>query len=182
MTNYLGEFFRSRRVEWQLSLGQLARLAGYRNLNKGMRNILRFERDGTIRGDLLVALAEALDIDWPVVEELAERDRQERLRAWEAWVDEPITPHMIVRYMAAVYGRKPLPDEIKTTDEAERYACGYAKDHRWRVWLVLSRRLSVWISAIGEIESREEARPNYPVLPHSHLRGDKRPLWFDFGR
>ena len=44
MANHLGEFFRSRRVEWKLSLGQLACVAGYRNVNKGVRRILQFEQ------------------------------------------------------------------------------------------------------------------------------------------
>lgn len=34
MTNHLGDFFRRRRVERGLSLGQLAGLAGYRNVDK----------------------------------------------------------------------------------------------------------------------------------------------------
>jgi len=107
--NNLGDFFRDRRIERGLSLTQLARLVGYRNLNKGMRNILRFERDGTIRDDLLVALAEALEVDWCIVEELTDKDRQERLREWKEWANEPIPMYMVVRYMAAVYGKKPLP-------------------------------------------------------------------------
>lgn len=179
MTNHLGDFFHHRRIERGLSLGQLARLVRYRNTNKGTRRILRFERDGTIQPDLLVKVAEALGIDWGIVEELADKDRQERLREWEAWADEPIPMYMIVRYLAAVYGRKSLPDEIRTPDEAERYACGYAREHRWRVCLVLSRRQSVWISAHGEVEFRQKARPGQPIVPSSTLRD--RPFWFDLG-
>lgn len=179
MTNTLGNFFRNRRIEKGLSLGQLARLARYKNTNKGVRRILHFEHYGTITDGLLVTLAEALEIDWNVVEELAEQDWQERRRAWESWASEPIPMYMVVRYMAAIYGQHVVPNDIQTADEAEEYACDYARQHRWRVCLVLSRRRCVWISASGEVERREEAGPDQLGLPISHVRGDRRPLWFD---
>jgi hypothetical protein len=97
--------------------------------------------------DLLVNVAEALDIDWPTIERLAQADRQERLREWEAWVNEPVPMQLIVRLMAAVYARRTAPSEIETPVDAEVWACNFARQHRCQVCLVLSRRWSVWIDA-----------------------------------
>jgi transcriptional regulator with XRE-family HTH domain len=110
MTNHLRDYFRGRRQRRGLSLGQLARLLGYRNVSKGSNRIARFERAGAVPADLLLHLADALGIDPPTVEDLLERDRQGRLRGWEAWVSEPVPIRLIVRYMPAVYGQVALPE------------------------------------------------------------------------
>ena len=75
MTN-LGSFIRAERVGRGLTLGQLARLVGYRNLNKGARRLACLEHTGTATPVLLVNVAEALALDWTTVERLAEEDRQ----------------------------------------------------------------------------------------------------------
>ncbi len=72
--------------------------------------------------------------------------------------------------MAAVYARKALPEGIKTPVEAESWACGFAREHRWRACLVVSRRLFVWIDAFGLVEARTEARPDQPNVPVGGLR------------
>jgi transcriptional regulator with XRE-family HTH domain len=167
----LGAFIHAERLKRGLTLGQLARLVGYRNLNKGSRRIAYLEQTGRATLDLLVNVAEALDIDWPTVERLAEEDRQERLRAWEACVSEPTPMQLVVRLMAAIYVRKSLPVEITTPEQAESWACGFARQHRCRVCLVLSRRWSVWIDANGHIEARTEARPSEPNVPYMQIRG-----------
>jgi hypothetical protein len=120
---------------------------------------------------LLVSVAEALDLDWAIVERLIEDDNNERLRAWEQWASEPVPMCLIVRLMAAVYVRRALPTEITMPDDAEAWACGFARQHRWRVCLVLSRRWSVWIDAEGQIEARTEARPGEQNMPFMEVRG-----------
>jgi transcriptional regulator with XRE-family HTH domain len=125
MINNLGNFFHDQRVSQGLSLGELARQVGYRNVSKGSNKICRFEREGLVTEDLLAALADALGIDLQTVERLIEQDRQEHLQAWEEWVSEPVPMQLIVRYMAAVYGRVKLPEEITTPEQAEVFACNY---------------------------------------------------------
>ena len=175
MARHLGEFFRSRRIEQGLSLGQLARLAGYRNVNKGVRRILRFEQDCVVRNDLLVRMTEALKIsDYDLYTALCDHFHEQHLQE----ANELFQPYLVVRYLAAIYGRHELPAEIATAVEAERYACDYARSHRWRVCLVLSRRRCVWISASGTVERREEMLVGPVQLPVSHVRGNSRPLWF----
>lgn len=53
----------------------LARLVGYRNVQKGVRRILRLERDGHASDTLIANVAEALGIEFGTVLDLQERDR-----------------------------------------------------------------------------------------------------------
>ena len=100
--SHLGDYFRTECKCQMLTPSQVARRLGYRNINKGVRRLLLFERTGTIKADLLVKLVQELHMDWQIIEELAEEDRQERLRAWEAWANEPVPMRVVVRLMAAV--------------------------------------------------------------------------------
>ena len=170
MTN-LGSFIRAERVGRGLTLGQLARLVGYLNLAKGARRIACLEQTGMGRADLLANIAEALILDWTTLERLAEQDRKDRLREWERWVSEPVPMYLVVRLMGAVYAWRTLPSEIETPVEAEAWACTYARQHRCRVCLVLSRRWSVWIDADGQVEARTEARPGEPNMPLMQVCG-----------
>lgn len=172
MANNLGNFFHEQRIRHGLSLGDLARLVGYRNVSKGANRIARFERFGTVREDLLAALADALGIELQTVESLIDQDRQEHLRAWEEWVSEPVPMCLIVRYMPAVYGTVKLPEEITTHEQAETFACEYAKQHRRKVCLALSRRHSVWIDGEGQVYARTEASPDDLNVPFMRLKGN----------
>jgi len=71
----------------------------------------------------------------------------------------------IARYLAAVYGRVPLPAEITTPELAEAFGCEYAKQHGQKVCLALSRKNSVWIDAQGQVYARTEATPEEASLP-----------------
>jgi transcriptional regulator with XRE-family HTH domain len=178
MTTNLGRYFRAQRIDRGLSLGQIARMVGYRNVSKGANRIARFERDGIVNELLLIHLAEALEIDLPTVEDLMEQDRQEYLRAWEAWVNQPVPMCLVVKYLPAVYGSKELPEGVKTPEDAEKYACDYARRNRRQVCLAVSRRLSVWVNKEGEVEARTEATPEQPNMPYMRLRGSNgRFLW-----
>jgi transcriptional regulator with XRE-family HTH domain len=181
MPNHLGTYFRERRQQQGLTLGQLARMVGYRNVSKGSNKIVRFEREGAITEELLALLAEALHIDLPTVEELIEQDRKERLRAWEEWANKPEPMQLIVKYIPAVYGTVPLPPAAKTPEEAEAFACGYAKQHGRRVCLAVSRRLSIWINKEGQVEARTEAKPDSPNMPFMKLKGSPRKFLMGFG-
>ena len=45
--SHLGDAFMARRLDRKLTTGQLARLAGYRNLTRGANRIHGFEAGGT---------------------------------------------------------------------------------------------------------------------------------------
>jgi transcriptional regulator with XRE-family HTH domain len=181
MANNLGNYFHEQRLQQGLSLGELARKVGYRNVSKGANRIARFEREGRVTEDLLATLAEALGIDLQTVEALIDQDRQEHLRAWEEWVSEPVPMCLIVRYLAAVYGTVPLPQEITTHEQAEAFACEYAKQHGRKVCLAFSRRHSVWIDAQGEVYARTEATPDDPNVPFMRLQGSGKGFLMRFG-
>jgi len=151
--------FKSERLAKNLSLGDLARLVGYKNVAKGANRIIRFEREGVITDELLIKLAKALDIDWATVEALAQQDRKEHVEAWTEWADEPVPMKLVLRLIAAVYSTCQLPEEITTPEKAERYACDVARMRRMQVCLVLNRRKSVWIDADGTVLRRTEATP-----------------------
>jgi hypothetical protein len=90
MATNLAHCFQARRRDRGLRLGQRARLLGYRNVSQGAHRIVRFEREGVIDEPLLGPLAGVLRVDVPTVEQLIRQDREESLRAWEAWVNEPV--------------------------------------------------------------------------------------------
>lgn len=170
----LRSHFNSIRLAKKLSLGDLARLVGYQNIAKGANRIVRFERNGIIDDELLIKLARALAINWATVEELAEQDRQEHIEAWLKWADEPVPMKLVVRLMAAVYSTCPLPDEITTPEEAERYACTVARLWQMQICLVLNRRQSVWIGVDGTVLRRTEATPfGNPNEPWMQVRGKR---------
>ena len=161
--------------------GQLARLLGYKNASKGANKVIRFEQEGTVSDELLVKLAEVLDIELTVIEGLVERDRQEYLREWERWVNEPVPMQLLVKLVAAWFGSKALPEYIKTPEEAQAYACELAKGQRKKVCLVVSRRLSIWINEEGRVYLRSHAQPDQPNVPWVSLQGSRRRFLFGLG-
>lgn len=113
-----------------------------------------------------------MSIDLPTLEELLEEERQERLRRWERWVRQPAPMQIIFRIKLTVFLSKLLPPEITTQEEAEAYACEYARQNGVRLCLVLSRRQSIWINADGLVEARFESTPDCPDLPLLRLVGN----------
>jgi hypothetical protein len=181
MSNHLGTHFQEKRIQQGLSLGDLARMVGYKNVSKGSNRIALFEREDTVKEDLLVKLAEALDIDLPTVERLIEQDHQDRQREWEQWVSQPVPMKVIVKYLPAVYGTVDLPEAVTTPEQAEAFACEYAMQHRRQVCLAVSRRLSIWIDREGQVYARTEARPDTPNAPYMRLRGGTSRFLLGFG-
>lgn len=56
----------------------------------------------------------------------------------------PIEPHLVAQIMCAVYSTKRIPFELQASREAmEEFASAFAKERKWRVWLVLSKRIRV---------------------------------------
>jgi len=143
MTSKLGEYCRTQRIAKGLTLGQLAVQVGYRNLGKGTNRLHQFETTGEIHSELLGKIVQVLGLDAALIRQLIEQDHQEYLGEWNAWADEPIKPHMVIRLIPGVYQRRELPDDALTPDAAEQYALQFAKEHHWKICLVISRRMSV---------------------------------------
>ncbi|MGO9571926.1 MAG: AAA family ATPase [Desulfomonilaceae bacterium] len=173
LNKHFRNYFRRQRELKGISLGPLAEMIGYRNRNKGARLILNFEREGIISGDLLKKLIDALEVDPQGMIQAMEKDKAE----WEQWVNEPVPMQMIIRPIPAVNLLHPMPPEIKTTEEAEKYAQSYAKEKGFRVCLVVSRRESLWIGGDGEITCRTFAKPGVPNIPYATLGGRRKFLF-----
>jgi transcriptional regulator with XRE-family HTH domain len=146
MTTHLSRFFRQRREARKLSFGDLARRLGYKNISKGSNRVIKFERDARIQPDLFRKLVAVLEISVEDIRRCVEADKAQ----WEAWADEPIEPHLVVRVMCAVYSTKRIPVELQSSQAAmEEFASAFAKERKWRVWLVLSKRTRVWFDEKG---------------------------------
>jgi transcriptional regulator with XRE-family HTH domain len=171
MESKLAEHFRNARLNKGLTIGELTRLVGYKNVSKGANRITAFERGGGIHADLCCKLADVLGIDHLTVDRLMEEDRRQFFAEWNAWASEPIRPYLIIRLMAAVYSPHDLPEEIQSVEEAEAYAAHVARTRRLRCCLVLSRRISVWIEADGSISGATEAVPGEPNTPVTRIGG-----------
>jgi transcriptional regulator with XRE-family HTH domain len=172
--SHLSKFFHSLRLTKGLSLGQLARLIGYRNISKGANRIRAFENSGAAHPELFAKLAAALEIDQATIDQLANEDR----RDWNEWANEPIKPSLVIRLMAAIYVTRNLPTEIQNAKEAIAWAAEVAKDDRKRCCLVLSRRISFWFAADGTVEQVTEAVPGEINTPAMFLGSKTRPCLF----
>jgi hypothetical protein len=170
MTTHLAEYFAHQRWKKGLSLQQVARLLGYRNLNKGVRRVLTFEQSGEIDDPLFQKLAAMLEVDQATVNRLLQAD----LGDWTRWANEPIKPYLVVRLMPAIYSHVELPDEVQSVEDAERYASEVARERRLRVCLVLSRRVSVYFGDDGSFQYASEAVPSGgPNEPYTVIGGRK---------
>ncbi|MGO9109930.1 MAG: hypothetical protein ACLP9L_11915 [Thermoguttaceae bacterium] len=172
MTTHLAEYCKKRRLQKGLKLSKVALRVGYqrteRSLSHGCNRLHKFETTGDINIHLFKKLAAALDIDQATINSLLQED----LADWLKWANEPIRPYLVVRLMAAIYSQGELPDEVQSVEEAERYASEFAKQHRLRVCLVLSRRVSVYFADDGSFQYASEAVPGgEPNQPYTVICG-----------
>jgi len=168
MTTHLSRYFKKRRLEMKLRLGELAKTLGYRNISKGARRVDAFETTGNIKEQLFKKLTAVLEIDEKTVNGLLQQD----LSDWLKWANEPIRPYIVVRLMAAIYSQAELPAEVQSAEEAERYASDFAKGHKLRVCLVLSRKVSVYFADDGSFQYASEAVPGgEPNQPYTVVGG-----------
>ena len=82
--SHLSKFFRERRLEKGLSLGQVARLLGYTNLSRGANRIQSLERGDKVRPDFLGRLAEVLEVGPDEIRQRAYLDYKD----WLAWASD----------------------------------------------------------------------------------------------
>lgn len=165
MTNYLGEWFWARRAERQWPLAEVARRLGYRNVSKGCNKLQRFERDGLVDDAFLRKLAALLGVSEGVVRYLIRQDRNEYLRAWEEWVEQPTPIRMAMRAIPGFMAAVPVPDDVTTPEQAVAYAQTLAAAKHKKVFVTLSRREMVGITELGEVNGHFHARPDADPCP-----------------
>lgn len=150
MLKSLGIYIKQRRIELGLNTAELALKIGYTNPAKGMNRIIKLERDGIVHPDLLKKLIDVFKLDEDIVNKLISKDREAYQAEYERWLNEPVKMSYTIRVMPAVYLSYDLPSNIKTEDEAIKYATAIAKEKSNLVWLNLSKRVSVFINELGE--------------------------------
>ena len=76
--------------------------------------------------------------------------------------------------MCAVYLTKRIPFELQASREAmEEFASAFAKERKWRVWLVLSKRTRVCFDEKGERTAVTEDTFTDSYGPYMQLGGKK---------
>jgi transcriptional regulator with XRE-family HTH domain len=155
---YLGQYIKKKRLDAKMKVSKLAAMIGYRNLNKGCGKVRGLENGGYFQSEeFLSKVAAALNIDHETLAPLIQKD----IDAYEAWEDaNPIQPHVVLRYIAAVYGQCDIPEQTRLSlDESIRFASAKAVERKLRVCLVWSRRLSIYFDREGQEEGRSEEQP-----------------------
>jgi len=79
--------------------------------------------------------------------------------------------YLVIRLMAAIYSSRPVPSEIATLEEAEKWASTVAGEIKKRCCLVWSRRLSCWFNEEGKLTHRTRAKPGEPNVPWIKIGG-----------
>ena len=189
MATNLSNYFRQRRIRLGLRHGDLARLMGYKSVFGTANKIVMFEERGDILAEVFRKLAVALGIDETTIQRLIEQDRREFVQQWNKWADEPIEPHLVFRAIPGVYFEQEMPpslsseiaEGVRTAEAMERYAAEFAKDHHTKVWLVLSRRLTVHFDEDGTKKDVQKATPGQCNSPYMCLGGSRRKFLFTGG-
>lgn len=174
MTTNLSRYFQQRRLSVGLRHGEVAKRMGYKSLAGACNKIIYFEERGEIVAPVLVKLAAVLGIDQATIQELMEQDRREYLEAWNKWADEPIEPYLVIRAIPGFMISKDIPPEITTQAEMENFAADIAQRFTKKVWLVLSRRTSIYFDESAAKRYVQEARPGQCNGPYMRLGSSKR--------
>ena len=154
-----------------LSVGQLARLAGYRNLSKGSKRIHAFESSGFVRADLLDKLGDVLHVDAETVGALVRTDRRRFLREWAKWASVSIRPYIVIRLLPGWYTVVNVPEDRGDFASAKAFAAAKAREARRDVCLVWSRRVSVYFGPTGAVTRESEAVPGGEHTPWMRVAG-----------
>jgi hypothetical protein len=173
----LSTYFRQRRLKLGLRLGEVVRRMGYRRIAGAANKIVTFEEEGDIRADLFEKLAAALDIDDGTIQRLIAQDHREFVERWNKWADQPIEPHLVVRVIPGVFFEEEIAEGVKTTEAMEEYAADYARRMCKKVWLILTRRLTIFFREDGT-KHVQEAVPGQCNSPFMCIEGSKQKFRF----
>jgi hypothetical protein len=180
MSTRLSKHFKNRRLDLGLRPGEIAKQMGYQSIVGAANKICRFEISGYISPELLAKLATVLDIDRATIDRLFEEERRANLEAWNEWANVPIRPHVVIKLIPCVFATNEIPDDLLGDREAmEQFAADLARRARKRVWLVLSRRLSIMFDEQGQRFQRKEASSERANVPHTRLKNSGKEFIFD---
>lgn len=135
--------------------------------------LVRLEREQTNPPpELLRQLIRFFDWNPAEILDLLVRQRQDQLEERRRWLDTPIRPYAVIRFMATVYGRKEPPEADLDGAQLEQWAGALSAELGLQVQLVLSRRRSVFFNR-GEVIERSDT-----PLPEASttIRGCRQPI------
>lgn len=158
----VGKHIKTLRCQRGIRLSELAHLAGYGNINRGVQRLHIFESEGIITEELLQKVVEVLGIPDRDLNRLIEQDRQDLHRRFEEWCRDSEPPHLVVRLIPGVYKRVWVPDSVPA-EQVEQYASATAAEEQKRVCLVLNRRDSVWFDEEGRFRFHQRASADNPI-------------------
>ena len=181
MATNLSTYFRQQRLQLGLRRGDVAQMMGYKSIIGTANKIVRFEKTGDIPADLFRKLATVLGIDEPTIQRLMEEDWCEFIERWNEWANQPVKPHLVIRAIPGVFIQQPLPSGMKLPDEMEQYAVEWARERHMKVWLVISRRRSIFFDEDGVKKADQEAAPGQMNSPYMQIGGSKQKFLFGGG-
>ena len=181
MATNLSNYFRQQRLRLGLRPGDVARRMGYKSIVGAANKIVMFEERGDIRPDLFEKLRAALEIDETTIQQLLEQDHRAFIQQWNEWANQPIEPHLIFRALPGVYFEQEISEGVETPEEMEQYAAEFAGRMHKKVWLVLSRRLSIFFDEDGTKKEVREAAPGELNSPYMQVGNSRQKFIFSDG-
>lgn len=144
----LGVLLEQKRVELDLSHREILETLGWSLSERRLRSLLvgrhRFPSDAELE-----TLSGVLDLELDVL-------KSARSAEYAYYDESEVPPQLIVRAMAAIYGRAPLPEEADTASQIE-YAEAFSAEHKRNVCLVFGDGRSLYIYPDGSRSERFEA-------------------------
>ncbi len=171
MTRTTADFIERRRRALGLSRRQLVERMGYRNVNKGLRYLVGWTREGRLPGpEHLPRLAAALDCGEEFLCALVERDRAARRETWLTARARDPRHHLALRLAAAVHKHASFEG---TEAEALDWASALAARYRCLAWLDTPGGHLYVIDAEGRVTARLDGATH--ALPTAHVGGRPMP-------
>ena len=143
--NHLGDLFRQTRKSLGLSPTGIAQLAGYKNIDKGIRRYLQIEEGHNLfpHQEVLERFRQALNIDVSDIVMAQSLDFEE--------LEKPIQPYIVHRIFAGLHSRLDLPADC-TVDLGLLTAKALAEKLKVRMCLVLSKIRCIYVDPDGSTE------------------------------
>jgi hypothetical protein len=163
-SSHLARYLTTLRQQRGLKPGQLAVALGASNVSKVGSLIRAFELGESLSDHWLQKLITELNPDPIELRGCLEQDQAEAAEqlerdriAWEAWADQPIDPHLTIRYMPAVYGVREVPRAFcNSREQAEDWAADELRRFGAKGFLNWSRRERTWYDQRGVNPERQQ--------------------------
>ena len=143
--SHLGDLFAKTRKDMRLSPKQVAELAGYRNIHKGIRRYRQIEEGNNLfpHREVLERFTNVMNIDVADILMAQSLDFED--------LDRPIQPYIVYRFVPGFHVRMELHPDC-TMDQAMMTAKKLACRLEMRTCLVVSRLRSIFIDPDGSTE------------------------------